>query len=175
MLARWQPRHLAPLARLHADPEVMATLGAPLTRTQSDGFAEHQEAGFARAGYAMWAVERAADGQFVGAVGLSPVTFAVPFAPTVDVGWRLDRAHWGRGYATEAARAALDYGFDVAGREEIVSFTSVGNVRSTAVMERLGLARQRQGFEHPNVAPGDPLRPHVLFRIDRAGWAARRS
>ena len=106
-----------------------------------------------------------ASGEFVGFTGLAVPSFEAPFTPAVEVGWRLARPAWGHGYATEAARASLAYGFGELGLEEVVSFTSVGNARSRAVMERLGMTHDRAGdFQHPLLAPGDPLRPHVLYR-----------
>ena len=106
--------------------------------------------------------------RFIGYVGLWPATFPAPFTPAVEVGWRLAADQWGRGYATEGARAALGYGFDTLGFEEIVSFTSAINRRSWRVMERLGMMRDAAGdFEHPNVPEGHPTRPHVLYRIRR--------
>ncbi|MGP8060185.1 MAG: GNAT family N-acetyltransferase [Acidimicrobiales bacterium] len=166
VLRRWGPAHLDALADLHADPEVMATLSdRTLTRAESDRFARHQELGFEHHGHAMWAVELAS-GELIGAAGLSAVDFDAPFTPAVDVGWRLARAHWGHGYATEAARAAIGYGFDTLGLVEIVAFTSVHNARSEAVMRRLGMTRDRAGdFDHPRVPPRDPLRPHILYRL----------
>ena len=108
-------------------------------------------------------------GGLIGAAGLSAARFEAPFTPAVDVGWRLARAYWGRGYATEAARAAVGYGFGPLGLDEIVAFTSAGNGRSESVMVRLGMTRDPAGdFEHPNVPVGDPLRPHVLYRLRRA-------
>ncbi len=115
----------------------------------------------------MWAVELPS-GELVGAAGLSAALFEAPFTPAVDVGWRLARRHWGHGYATEAAAAAIGYGFDTLGLDDIVAFTSVGNRRSQAVMVRLGMTRDASGdFDHPNVPVGDPLRPHILYRLRR--------
>jgi RimJ/RimL family protein N-acetyltransferase len=116
--------------------------------------------------YGLWAVERQDIGRFIGYVGLWPATFPAHFTPAVEVGWRLAADQWGNGYATEAARASLRYGFDTVGLEEIVSFTSGLNVRSRRVMERLGMRRDSSGdFEHPNIPEGHSLRPHVLYRI----------
>src|SRR5206468_8569042 len=97
--------------------------------------------------------------------------FDAAFPPTVEVGWRLGRAHWGHGYATEGALAALSFGFDELALDEIVSFTTHGNTRSRRVMERLGMRRDpADDFENPNLPDGDALRPHVLYRLDRARW-----
>jgi ribosomal-protein-alanine N-acetyltransferase len=96
--------------------------------------------------------------------------FEADFSPAVEVGWRLAASAWGRGYATEAARAALEFGFGPAGLDEVVSLTSAGNERSRAVMERLGMSHDpRDDFEHPSLPPGHPQRPHVLYRLKSSG------
>ncbi|HEX3239392.1 MAG TPA: GNAT family N-acetyltransferase [Solirubrobacterales bacterium] len=165
-LRRWREADREPFAAINADPEVMALFPAPLTRSESDRLADSIEAHFERHGFGLWALEVGASGDFVGFAGLAVPSFEAPFTPAVEVGWRLARPAWGRGYATEAARAALAHGFDGLGLEEVVSFTSVGNTRSRAVMERLGMSHDSaDDFEHPKIAAGDPLRPHVLYRI----------
>jgi ribosomal-protein-alanine N-acetyltransferase len=133
------------------------------------------EGHFAEHGYGLWAVEvRPHDGApvtgFVGFVGLAVPAFEAAFTPCVEIGWRLARGAWGQGYATEGARAALRFGFDVAGIDEIVSFTTVENARSRAVMGRLGMTRDpADDFEHPGLPVEDPLRPHVLYRLAAPG------
>jgi ribosomal-protein-alanine N-acetyltransferase len=117
----------------------------------------------------LWAVERYDTGEFVGMVGLNAPSFEAHFTPAVEVGWRLARPHWGHGFATEAARVSIAYGFDVLGLEEIVSMTTTTNVRSQRLMERLGMTRDpADGFDHPRVPEG-PLRRHVLYRLLRPG------
>jgi RimJ/RimL family protein N-acetyltransferase len=127
-----------------------------------------------REGWGFWAVDVAADGDgdggdgsvFAGMVGLHRVNPALPSAPAVEVGWRLHPDHWGHGYASEAARASVEYGFEAGGLDEIVAFTTTINVRSQAVMERIGMRRDVDGdFDHPGVPVGSPLRRHVLYRI----------
>jgi RimJ/RimL family protein N-acetyltransferase len=116
------------------------------------------------------------DGEFIGFTGLAVPLFEAPFTPAVEVGWRLAKSAWGGGYATEAATAALDFAFDQAGLSEVVSFTSVENFRSQAVMRRLGMTRDPDDdFEHPNIDAGHRLRPHVLYRIGREQWTSHRS
>jgi RimJ/RimL family protein N-acetyltransferase len=120
-------------------------------------------------GFGLWAVEVVDGAAFVGFVGLAVPAFEAPFTPCVEIGWRLARDAWGHGYATEAAHAALDYAFGPAALDEVVSFTTVTNAPSRAVMERLGMHRDpADDFDHPNLDAGHPLRPHVLYRI-RAG------
>lgn len=161
-LRRWVAADAVPFAALNADPEVMEFLPAALSRGQSDAFIARIEECFSTRGYGLWAVE--APTGFIGYTGLWPVPGEVPFAPAVEVGWRLARSAWGQGYATEAARAALAYGFSELGLAEVVSFTAVGNVRSRAVMERLGMSYDGT-FEHPALPAGHRLREHVLYRL----------
>jgi RimJ/RimL family protein N-acetyltransferase len=165
LLREWREADLEPFAAMNADPRVMEFFPSPLTREESDRLVcERIVPQFARDGYGLWAVEVPGVTAFAGFVGLLEQTFPARFTPCVEVGWRLDARYWRRGYATEGARAALRYGFDVAGLDEIVSLTAVANVRSIAVMRRLGMTPAGE-FEHPNVPAGHPLRPHVLYRL----------
>nr|WP_242676290.1 GNAT family N-acetyltransferase [Streptosporangium minutum] len=126
------------------------------------------ESAFDEHGYGLWALEVRATGEFVGFTGLAWQTFEAHFTPALEVGWRLARSAWGRGYASEAARAAIGHGFGPAGQDEIVSMTAVANLRSRAVMERLGMTRDpADDFDHPRVPAGSPVRPHVLYRLSR--------
>jgi RimJ/RimL family protein N-acetyltransferase len=171
-LRRWCEADREPFAAMNADPAVMAFFPAPLSRAASDASIDAWQAQFATQGWSNWAVERRATGEFIGFVGLSVPRRQLPFSPCVEVGWRLARAHWGQGYATEAARAALGAGFGRIGLTEIVSFTTLANRRSRAVMERIGMRDAQQDFEHPGVPEGSPLRPHCLYRITRAEWSS---
>lgn len=158
VLRRWRPEDREPFAALNADPEVMAQFPAPLSRAESDAFADRIEAHFDEHGYGLWVVE--GDGVFLGFTGLQ-WTEGLPCSPALEVGWRLARHAWGQGYATEAGRAALGVG--LANEGSVVSVTAVTNTRSWAVMERLGMRREGV-FEHPRVPEGHPLRPHYLYR-----------
>ncbi|RZU76711.1 ribosomal-protein-alanine N-acetyltransferase [Micromonospora kangleipakensis] len=165
-LRRWREADRAAFAQMNADPEVMEHFPAPLTRRDSDLLVDRIEAGFEQHGFGLWAIEVVTTGQFVGLTGLSVPGFEAHFIPAVEVGWRLARPAWGQGYATEAARAAIDYGFTRAALPMIVSFTAAINARSRAVMERLGMARDpADDFDHPDLPPGHRLRRHVLYRI----------
>jgi len=145
-----------------------------LTREESDAMAARIREGLARCGFGWWAVEVFGVSEFIGFTGLSVPSYEAHFTPCVEIGWRLARKFWGSGYANEAARLALDYGFQVVGLEEIVSFTFVGNLRSRRVMERLGMTYSAgDDFEHPRLAPGHRLRPHVLYRVKRKAWMRR--
>ena len=146
----------------------MEFLGEPLSRAASDALAERCAQGIAERGWGAWAVERRDDGMFLGFVGLSPVGTDLPFAPAVEVAWRLQRSAWGQGYATEAAQGALTFGFKQLGLKDIVSFTAVVNQRSAAVMRRLGMNFEGT-FEHPRLPEGHALRTHVLYRLRQAG------
>lgn len=173
-LRQWRESDREPFAALNADAEVMAYFPAPLGRSESDALAAREERLIAERGFGLWAVELAGTSSFIGMVGLAEPRFEAHFTPALEIGWRLDRRHWGRGYAGEAAGAALDYGFRELGRTEIVALTTAANGRSRRLMERLGMTRAAEDdFEHPLLAPGDPLRPHVLYRLARPAWERR--
>lgn len=168
VLRRWRPSDRDPWAALNADPVVMELMPALLSRAEADAFADRIEAGLDERGWGLWAVEVPGHADFIGFVGLNVPSFEAHFTPCVEVGWRLARSAWGHGYASEAARAVLAFAFDSLGLDEVVSFTSVGNQRSRAVMERLGLTHDpADDFDHPRLAEGDRLRRHVLYRIGR--------
>jgi RimJ/RimL family protein N-acetyltransferase len=156
---------LEAFAALNAHPLVVETLGTALTRSQSDAMAWSLRAELEREGWGFWAVEVVGGATFIGTVGLHRVPSDRPVGPAVEVGWRLDPAHWGLGYATEAAQASLQHGFTVGGLAEIVAFTAATNFRSQAVMRRLGMQRdQSADFDHPSLPVDSPLRHHVLYR-----------
>lgn len=165
VLRGWLPDDLAPFAALNADLRVMEHYPSPLTRAQSDAFVlERIIPQFAERGFGLWAVEVPDVARFVGYVGLDVPSFDADFTPCVEIGWRLARPHWGHGYATEAARLAIAFGFEQAGLDEIVSFTAPVNRRSIAVMERLGMSYVGE-FDHPRLPAGHRLRRHVLYRL----------
>jgi RimJ/RimL family protein N-acetyltransferase len=169
-LRRWRESDREPFAALNADPEVMEHFAAPLSRAESDALAGSIAAAIERDGWGLWAVDERASGRFVGFVGLAVPGFEAPFGDAVEIGWRLARWSWGRGYATEAAGAALDAAFGPLGLDEVVSFTYEGNRRSRAVMERLGMARDpTDDFDHP-LLPGHRIERHVLYRLRAADW-----
>lgn len=156
---------------MNSDPEVMAHFPTPLDRAGSDAMVDRIEATFERRGLGLWAVEVGDGADFAGFIGLWPAEFDAPFTPAIEIGWRLARPFWGRGYATEGALAVLADGFGRLGLDRIVSFTATSNERSWRVMERIGLRHQPEDdFDHPNVAEGHPLRPHLLYRADAATW-----
>lgn len=168
-LRAWRDEDLAPFAAMNADPEVMRYFPGLMSREESDAMAGRIRSRMEAEGHGFWAVEAPGVADFVGFVGISRVAYEIPgITPCVEIGWRLAVPFWGRGYATEAARASLEFGFGTLDAEEIVAFTATGNRRSQAVMTRLGMTRDLQGdFEHPRVPVGHPIRPHVLYRLRR--------
>lgn len=173
LMRRWAPSDAAPFAALNADPSVMEHFDRPLTRDESDRFIARIEKTFEERGFGLWAVEVAAGPPFIGFVGLWPAEFEAHFTPAIEVGWRLAREAWGHGYATEAAKAAVGFGFDELELDEIVSMTTHANVRSQRVMQRIGMVRDADDdFEHPSFPAGHPVRPHVLYRLPRERWTA---
>lgn len=164
VLRRWTAADRAPFAAMNADPDVMRYFPAPLDQAASDAFVDRIEARFESDGYGLWALEVVGTGAFIGFTGLNPMPDGVPGAGGTEVGWRLARSAWGQGYATEAARAALDVAAD-AGLSEVWSMTAELNLPSQAVMRRLGLELHGR-FDHPAVPEGHPVRPHVLYRAD---------
>lgn len=166
LMRGWRDEDLDPFAALNADPEVMEFMPRCLERAECDAIVGRIRDHFARRGFGWWAVETRDGGEFIGFVGISVPRFEAQFTPCVEVGWRLARAHWGRGYATEAARAAIAFGFEQAGLDEIVSFTAAINTRSQAVMRQLGMIRDpAEDFDHPALPKTHRLCRHVLYRI----------
>lgn len=163
----------APFFALNTHPLVVESLGSSPTRAESDGMIERYSAEMAREGWGLWAVGQGRHGAgLVGMVGLHRVRAELPCAPAVEIGWRLHPDFWDQGYATEAAAAALRFGFEEAGLTEIVAFTTRLNTRSQAVMTRIGMRHDTEkDFDHPSVPDGSPLRRHVLYRITRDEWA----
>ena len=167
-LRSWRQSDLEPLAEINADAEVMKYFPKILSRQESDALVERIEKHHQAHGFGLWAVEERLTGVFIGLIGLSVPKFQAHFTPTVEVGWRLARKFWGQGYATEGAKRAISYGFKDLGLSEIVSFTAKSNLRSIAVMKRLGMNhKEADDFEHPALPSGHPLQRHVLYRLKR--------
>jgi RimJ/RimL family protein N-acetyltransferase len=166
LLRQWREADREPFAALNADPAVMEHFPRTLTRHEADALIDRHQERLIAGEPGLFAVEVRETGAFIGFIGLAVPAFETAFTPCVEVGWRLARGAWGHGYASEGGRAALDHGFSTLKLPEIVSFTWEGNLRSRAVMERIGMVRDRAGdFEHPNLEPGHRLRPHVLYRV----------
>jgi RimJ/RimL family protein N-acetyltransferase len=164
-MRRWRPGDRAPFAAINADARVMELMPDTLTRSESDAYLDGIERHFDEHGFGLWALQLRDGGELIGLAGLNTVAFEAHFTPAVEIGWRLARPAWGNGYASEAARAALRFGFERAGLPEIVSMTTELNLRSQAVMERIGMSRDAaDDFVHPLARPPH-LRRHVLYRL----------
>jgi RimJ/RimL family protein N-acetyltransferase len=167
-MRRWRITDREPFADLNADPETMKFLPGTLDRAASDALIYRIESRFSDLGFGLWALEITQTGEFIGFTGLSPMPDGVPGAGGMEVGWRLARRAWHHGYATEAARAAVDVAFGGVGLTEVWSMTAVLNKPSQAVMRRLGLTEVAR-FGHPMIEEGHPLRPHVTYHLARGG------
>jgi RimJ/RimL family protein N-acetyltransferase len=168
LLRRWRADDLEPFAALNADPAVMRYFAGTLSPAESDTVAARIARHFDERGFGLWAVEIPGAVPFAGFIGLQNPGFDAHFTPCVEIGWRLAAECWGRGYATEGARAALEFGFTTLGLAEIVSFAVEANHRSRRVMERIGMTHNpADDFDHPRLQAGDPRRRHVLYRIGR--------
>ena len=171
LLRQWRTGDFEPFAALNADTETMEFMGGCLSREASDAWAAWARSGLGQRGWGVGAVESRVTGEFIGAIGLSVPSFQTAFTPCTEMLWRLARASWGKGYATEAAREGLRFAFEALALPEVVSFTATGNRRSRAVMERLGMRHDPAAdFDHPRLPSGHPLRRHVLYRR-REAWA----
>ncbi len=168
-LRRWRLDDRAAFAKLNADPRVMEFFPGLLSREESDAMVDRIEGHFHKHGFGLWAVEIAGITPFAGFVGLAIPRFEARFTPCIEIGWRLAADHWNHGYATEGARAAIEFAFDSLQVDEVVSFTVPANLRSRRVMEKLGMTRiESDDFDHPLLPEGHPLRRHVLYRLGRA-------
>ncbi len=166
ILRPWKEEDLEPFAAMNADPRVMECF--PSVKSYEESAEEYYRIieKFKKDGYCFWAVSVINGADFIGFIGLHKVSFTAHFTPAVEIGWRLCFDQWGKGYATEGAKACLKYGFEKLNLPEIVSFTVPQNVRSRAVMEKIGMHRDpKDDFDHPKLPEGHPLRRHVLYRI----------
>ena len=171
ILRQWCAEDIEPFKAMNADPRVTAALGIKPDPSGISALIEGIATSFAQNGFGLWAVEVRGGAPFIGFTGLSVPRFEAHFTPAVEVGWRLAFDYWGKGYATEGASAALDFGFRTVGLEEIVSFASVANIRSHAVMKRLGMGHNpHDDFDYPGLDPADPLCRHLLYRLKRTEW-----
>jgi ribosomal-protein-alanine N-acetyltransferase len=166
VLRRWRDEDRETFAAMNSDARVMEFFRNRLSRAESDAMVDRIQEHFSKHDFGLWAIEVADVAPFIGFAGLAVARFSTHFTPCVEVGWRLAFEHWGHGYATEAARLALGYGFGTVGLSEVVSFTSATNHRSRAVMERLGMRHDpAEDFDYPGLPESHPLRGHVLYRL----------
>ncbi|HGM6823751.1 TPA: GNAT family N-acetyltransferase [Serratia marcescens] len=173
-LRPWRDDDLPAFAALNADPQVMRYFPATMTAEESHAQAERIRAFMQQHGWGLWAVEVKGGAPFIGFVGLARPGDDLPCSPCVEIGWRLAAAHWGNGYAAEAARTALACAFDTLHLPEVVSFTAEDNQPSRRVMERIGMHFDGETFLHPRLPAGHPLQKHVLYRLNRQTWRERR-
>lgn len=163
-LRQWKESDLPIFASMNADPQVMKYYPSVLNEEESHNIAHKFEALIREKGWGFWAVEKLEDERFIGFVGLNEPTYDLPVTPCVEIGWRLGKEHWGKGYATEAAKSCLDFAFNKLNLTEVYSFTSVTNKKSAAVMERIGMMNTNNNFEHPLIPENHPLREHCLYK-----------
>lgn len=175
ILRPWEEEDLEPLSRLNADPRTMEFLPAPLTREESSARLKIYSHHIQDHGWGLWAVSAPGVSDFIGWIGLWSIDFDSHFTPAIEIGWRLLPEFWGQGYATEGAKASLQYGFDVLKLDEIVSITVPANGRSRRVMEKLGMHTDpKDDFDHPKFPKGHPLKRHILlYRLQSSEWQRR--
>jgi RimJ/RimL family protein N-acetyltransferase len=168
ILRDWREDDVLPLHQMCSDPRVMEFIGPPQSEDEVCASIAKQRGFQAEVGYCYWAIERRDDGKMIGFCGLMPMPDVVPIAPKIDIGWRLAAAEWGKGYAYEAAQAALAWGFETLDCDAIWAITVHNNDRSWGLMERLGMTRHSDlDFDHPNVPNGSPLKRHIAYSISR--------
>lgn len=170
LLRQWKKEDYSHFAKLNADPAVMKYYPSTLSKAESNAMADKIQSILSEKLWGFWALEIIETKQFIGFVGLHEPSYDLPVTPCIEIGWRLAKEHWGKGYATEAGKAALTFAFENLGLNEVYSFASVNNQKSWAVMQRLGLQNTDNNFEHPIIPEGDPLREHVLYKITLEQW-----
>jgi RimJ/RimL family protein N-acetyltransferase len=170
ILRQWENDDLPDFAALNADPEVMKYFPNLLSREASDAMAEKCRSLISERGWGFWATISKESSKFIGFVGLNEPKDTLPFAPCVEIGWRLQKIYWGNGYATEAANQALRISFETLGLNEVVSFATASNTRSRSVMDRIGMVNTYQNFKHPDLPDNSPLAEHVLYKISKNEW-----
>jgi RimJ/RimL family protein N-acetyltransferase len=169
-LRQWKNSDFDAFSAISADERVMEFFPSELSKAQSDAMALKCQSLINERGWGFWALEEKRSNQFIGFTGLHNPTHSLPFMPCVEIGWRLSPDFWGQGLVTEAAQAALKVAFTQLNLDEIVSFTVTDNLRSQAVMKRLGMIKEPENFEHPALPVGHKLREHVLYKIHKSQW-----
>lgn len=174
ILRQWQADDFATFAQMNADPEVMHYFPKCLSKQTSDMIANKCQQLIRDKGWGFWAVSlkdgSENKGNFIGMVGLNEVHADMPFAPGIEIAWRLHKNYWGYGYATEAAQAALKFAFTVLELDEVVAYTAVINKPSQRLMQRLGMSNTHQDFNHPMLNQSHALANHVLYKISKDDW-----
>lgn len=173
ILRPWGEADLEPFALMNADPRVMEHFPGVMSPEDSERSYKTFMRHFEKYGWGFWAAHLKQANEFIGLIGIANIDFTAPFTPAVEIGWRLSFEHWGKGYASEGALASLKFGFETLNLDEIVSFTAEQNIRSQAVMERIGMHRDpKDDFDHPRLSAGHRLRRHVLYRLKSTEWNA---
>ena len=176
ILRPWTQKDAEPFATMSSDPDVMKHLLPFASREAIDSWIERQKAHLTQHGFCFWVLESKVSGEFVGAAGLLRVAYEAPFTPAVEVGWRVARQFWGKGYAPEAAAKAIEFGFQNHRLPEIVANTVHTNRNSRRVMEKLGMSNDSSDdFDHPMVPINNPLRRQTLYRLRREDWTRLQS
>jgi len=176
ILRQWRDQDIAPFSDLNADPIVMEHFPKVATRAETEAYVAKFRRHFDQNKFGLWATEIKESGQFIGFIGLQIPPFEASFMPAVEIGWRLAKEHWGKGYAPEGACEILRDSFERIGLKEVISMTATTNLKSMRVMEKIGMTRDpAEDFDHPMIAKGDRLQRHVLYRISVEDWAARKS
>lgn len=170
LLRQWKTKDFKKFAQMNSDPDVMAYYPNIMNESESNAMAEKIQNLIAERGWGFWAVEVLSNSGFIGFVGLHKPHYKLPITPCIEIGWRLSKECWGKGYATEAGQESLKFAFERLNLKEVYSFASVGNLKSRAVMERLNMINTKSNFNHPMILDGNPLKEHVLYKIDKQSW-----
>lgn len=169
-LRQWTEDDFLPFSKMCGDSAVMAFFPKLLTPNESKEVGKKIQSLIHERGWGFWAVDVSNQHKFIGFVGLHTPKESLPFSPCVEIGWRLSKSYWGNGYATEAAKACLAYAFGTLGLHEVVAFTALANLRSQAVMRKIGMRDSGQNFMHPDIEEAHPQCEHVLYKINRSVW-----
>ena len=170
LLRQWGEEDLPSFSQMSRDKDVMEFYPKLLTKEESDNMARTIQSLITERGWGLWAVEIPNQEAFIGYVGLHVPKDNLPFSPCVEIGWRLAKEHWGKGYATEAATECLRYAFFELDLDEVVSFTTLLNLRSQKVMQKIGMSNTKNNFLHPNIEATHPQCEHVLYKISKPDW-----
>ncbi|MFA6119189.1 MAG: GNAT family N-acetyltransferase [Parachlamydiales bacterium] len=171
ILRHWRESDLIAFSKMNADPRVMEFFPKTLSKAESDEIAKKLIKELKEKDYGLWAVEAKNIAPFIGFIGLHSTDYDTSFTPCIEIAWRLAYEHWNKGYATEGAKEALDYGFNKLKLKEIVSFTAIKNLRSRKVMEKLGMVHNpKDDFNHPKLPLDHPLSLHVLYRLNNPNF-----
>ena len=172
-LRQWRTDDCPLFAELTSDPEVMRYFPATLDRVSSDALVSFFQTSITHYGWGFWAAEITETAEFIGFIGINQPTQQLPFSPCVEIGWRLAKQFWGKGYASEGASACLKFAFEELALTEVVSMTPLLNHRSEKVMQRIGMLDTKQNFIYPTIPEGHKLAEHVLYKITAEQWRLR--